>query len=234
WYEVDIGLDEGRDKPLHPTDMFLYSWDGGLNVCLDLTGSSPLTQTGTVDFVSGRAAIEVAQRKRVKYEANATEDAAAADLAVAGAALSRAEGVMRGGGAEGAVVGVGGGGGGCRDNDKLMVMRCVENTMFSGVHVVKQENLSDEDLSGEDSPRNLYITVKVTSQMNELDPYFRVRRDEPLKQLMIRWCARSDVGDYKSIRFIFDGKRINGKKTPDEIGIEDGDCIDAMMDQTSG
>nr|GEV79500.1 hypothetical protein [Tanacetum cinerariifolium] len=76
WYEVDIGFDEGRDKPLHPTDMFLYSWDGGLNVCLDLTGSSPLTQSGTIDFVSGRAAIEVAQ-----------QDAAAADLAAAGAAL---------------------------------------------------------------------------------------------------------------------------------------------------
>ncbi|GKC28560.1 retrotransposon protein, putative, ty1-copia subclass [Tanacetum coccineum] len=110
----------------------------------------------------------------------------------------------------------------------------VENTMSSGVHAVKQENLSDEDLSGEDSPKNLYITVKVTSQMNELDPYFRVRRDEPLKQLMIRWCARSDVGDYKSILFLFDGNRINEKKTPDEFGIEDGDCIDAIMDQTSG
>ncbi|GJT10833.1 small ubiquitin-related modifier, SUMO [Tanacetum coccineum] len=109
----------------------------------------------------------------------------------------------------------------------------VENTMSSGVHAVKQENLSDEDLSGEDSPKNLYITVKVTSQMNELDPYFRVRRDEPLKQLMIRWCARSDVGDYKSILFLFDGNRINEKKTPDEFGIEDGDCIDAIMDQTN-
>ncbi|GJX49345.1 hypothetical protein Tco_0276190 [Tanacetum coccineum] len=32
-------------------------------------GSSPLTQTGMVDFVSGSAVIEAAQRKRVKYEA---------------------------------------------------------------------------------------------------------------------------------------------------------------------
>ncbi|GJT52464.1 hypothetical protein Tco_0978621 [Tanacetum coccineum] len=28
--EVDIGLDGGRDKPLRPADMLLYSWDGGL------------------------------------------------------------------------------------------------------------------------------------------------------------------------------------------------------------
>ncbi|GJY33653.1 hypothetical protein Tco_0418122 [Tanacetum coccineum] len=67
--EVDIGLDGGRDKPLRPTDMLLYSWDGGLDVCVDLTGSSPLTQTGMVDFVPGRAVFDVAQRKRDKYMA---------------------------------------------------------------------------------------------------------------------------------------------------------------------
>nr|GEV41183.1 invertase inhibitor [Tanacetum cinerariifolium] len=32
--EVDIGLNEGRDKPLRLADMLLYSWDGGLDVCV--------------------------------------------------------------------------------------------------------------------------------------------------------------------------------------------------------
>nr|GEW02120.1 hypothetical protein [Tanacetum cinerariifolium] len=50
-------------------DMLLYSWDGGLDVCMELTRSSPLTQTGMADFVSGRAVIDVAQRKRGKYMA---------------------------------------------------------------------------------------------------------------------------------------------------------------------
>ncbi|GJX08356.1 hypothetical protein Tco_0196288 [Tanacetum coccineum] len=49
--------------------MLLYSWDGGLDVCVDLTGSSPLTQTGMVDFVPGRVMIDAAQRKRSKYMA---------------------------------------------------------------------------------------------------------------------------------------------------------------------
>ncbi|GJT36956.1 hypothetical protein Tco_0936821 [Tanacetum coccineum] len=65
--EVDIGLDRGRDKPLRPADMLFYSWDRGLDVCVDLTGSSALTQTGMVDFVPGRAVIDAAQRKRIKY-----------------------------------------------------------------------------------------------------------------------------------------------------------------------
>ncbi|GJZ25969.1 hypothetical protein Tco_0570222, partial [Tanacetum coccineum] len=58
--EVDIGLDGGRDKPLRPADMLLYSWDEGLYVCVDLTGSSHLTQTGMVDFVPRRAVIDAA------------------------------------------------------------------------------------------------------------------------------------------------------------------------------
>ncbi|GJR88889.1 hypothetical protein Tco_0212900 [Tanacetum coccineum] len=33
-------------------------------MCVDLTGSSPLTQTAMADFVPGQAVIDVAQRKR--------------------------------------------------------------------------------------------------------------------------------------------------------------------------
>ncbi|GKF92396.1 hypothetical protein Tco_0279115, partial [Tanacetum coccineum] len=40
-----------------------------VDVCVDLIGSSPLTQTGMVDFVHGRAVIDATHRKRVKYEA---------------------------------------------------------------------------------------------------------------------------------------------------------------------
>ncbi|GJY69255.1 hypothetical protein Tco_0472237 [Tanacetum coccineum] len=65
--EVDIGLDRGRDKPLRPADMLLYSWDRGLDVCVDLIGSSPLTQTRMVDFLPVPAVIDVAQRKRGMY-----------------------------------------------------------------------------------------------------------------------------------------------------------------------
>ncbi|GJV96568.1 putative reverse transcriptase domain-containing protein [Tanacetum coccineum] len=65
--EVDIGLGGGCDKALRPADMLLYSWDGGLDVCVDLTGSSHLTQTGMADFVPGQVVLDAAQRKRGKY-----------------------------------------------------------------------------------------------------------------------------------------------------------------------
>ncbi|GKC64699.1 hypothetical protein Tco_1097297 [Tanacetum coccineum] len=71
--EVDIGLGGGRDKPLRLADILLYSWDKGLDVCVDLTGSSPLTQTVMVDFVPGRVVIDAAHYKRVKYEAKCAD-----------------------------------------------------------------------------------------------------------------------------------------------------------------
>ncbi|GJY56579.1 hypothetical protein Tco_0455694 [Tanacetum coccineum] len=67
--EVDIGLGGGCDKPLRPANMLLYSCDEGLYVCVDLTGSSPLTQSRMVDFVPGRAVIDATHPKRVKYKA---------------------------------------------------------------------------------------------------------------------------------------------------------------------
>ncbi|GKB17795.1 hypothetical protein Tco_0851718 [Tanacetum coccineum] len=59
--EVDIVLSGGGDKPLRPADMLLYSWDGVLDVCVDLTGSSPLTQTRMIGFVPSRAVIDASQ-----------------------------------------------------------------------------------------------------------------------------------------------------------------------------
>ncbi|GKC04979.1 hypothetical protein Tco_0996589, partial [Tanacetum coccineum] len=41
--------------------MLLYSWDGG-DVCVDLTWSSPLTQTGLADFVPGHAVSDAAHQ----------------------------------------------------------------------------------------------------------------------------------------------------------------------------
>nr|GEU42604.1 RNA-directed DNA polymerase, eukaryota, nucleotide-binding alpha-beta plait domain protein [Tanacetum cinerariifolium] len=62
--EVDIGLGGGCDKALRLADMLLYSCDEGLDVYVDLIGSSPLTQTRMVDFVPGRVVIDATHHKQ--------------------------------------------------------------------------------------------------------------------------------------------------------------------------
>ncbi|KAL6511201.1 hypothetical protein OROHE_020570 [Orobanche hederae] len=65
--EVDIGLRDGSDRCLRPADLLLYAWDRGRDVCVDLTGSSPLTRSGMLDFVPGQVVAQAAKRKCVKY-----------------------------------------------------------------------------------------------------------------------------------------------------------------------
>ncbi|KAH9728794.1 Small ubiquitin-related modifier 1 [Citrus sinensis] len=40
--------------------------------------------------------------------------------------------------------------------------------------------------------------------------------------------------ELNSIAFLFDGRRLRGEQTPDELEMEDGDEIDAMLHQTGG
>ena len=65
--EVDIGLVDESGRSLRPADLFLYAWDRGQDVCVDLTGSSPLTRSGLSDFVPGQVVVEAAKRKCAKY-----------------------------------------------------------------------------------------------------------------------------------------------------------------------
>lgn len=78
---------------------------------------------------------------------------------------------------------------------------------------VKQEHDDSTDQSSE-------INVKVISLMNELDLHFRIKRDEPPKQLFIKWSVRADIKDYNTIRFLVDGKRVKKDQTPDQVGPE--------------
>jgi len=47
------------------------------------------------------------------------------------------------------------------------------------------------------------------------------------------YCQRKAL-QLNSVRFIFDGARLKGEQTPDDYEMEDGDCIEAMMEQVGG
>uniref|UniRef100_A0A2C9W982 Small ubiquitin-related modifier n=1 Tax=Manihot esculenta TaxID=3983 RepID=A0A2C9W982_MANES len=63
--------------------------------------------------------------------------------------------------------------------------------------------------------------------------FFRIKRSTQLKKLMNAYCDRQSV-EMNSIAFLFDGRRLRGEQTPDELEMEDGDEIDAMLHQTGG
>lgn len=77
-----------------------------------------------------------------------------------------------------------------------------------------------------------HINLKVKGQDGN-EVFFRIKRSTQLKKLMNAYCDRQSV-DFNAIAFLFDGRRLRGEQTPDELEMEDGDEIDAMLHQTGG
>ncbi|KAA8524746.1 hypothetical protein F0562_011169 [Nyssa sinensis] len=80
--------------------------------------------------------------------------------------------------------------------------------------------------------QSTHITIKVKAQDGS-EVMFKIKRSTQLKKLMKAYCDRQSV-EPNSIAFLFDGRRIRGEQTPDELEMEDDDEIDAMLHQTGG
>eukprot|EP00922_Rhytidocystis_sp_ex-Travisia-forbesii_P000763 GHVS01001106.1.p1 GENE.GHVS01001106.1~~GHVS01001106.1.p1 ORF type:complete len:157 (+),score=60.42 GHVS01001106.1:206-676(+) len=77
-----------------------------------------------------------------------------------------------------------------------------------------------------------HLQLKVRSPDGS-EVYFKIKKRTKLEKLMNAYCNRLGQSP-DAVRFLFDGERVKGDKTPDELGIEDGDVIDAMVQQVGG
>ncbi|XP_071907580.1 small ubiquitin-related modifier 1 isoform X2 [Coffea arabica] len=73
-----------------------------------------------------------------------------------------------------------------------------------------------------------HVRVKDGSEV-----FFRIKRSTQLKKLINAYCERQSV-ELGSMVFLFDGQRLQGEQTPEQVSMEDGDEIDAMLHQTGG
>ncbi|KAF7039392.1 hypothetical protein CFC21_049395 [Triticum aestivum] len=87
---------------------------------------------------------------------------------------------------------------------------------------------ADEDKKPAGDGGGAHINLKDGNEV-----FFRIKRSTQLKKLMNAYCDRQSV-DLNSIAFLFDGRRLRGEQTPDELEMEEGDEIDAMLHQTGG
>ncbi|RUS16778.1 ubiquitin-related domain-containing protein [Endogone sp. FLAS-F59071] len=77
-----------------------------------------------------------------------------------------------------------------------------------------------------------HINLKVVgSDHNEV--FFKIKRTTQLKKLMEAYCDRQGKTT-NSVRFLYDGIRIQPTNTPNELEMEDGDSIDVMVEQIGG
>ena len=93
-----------------------------------------------------------------------------------------------------------------------------------------EEHQGTQDVKTEDP--NAPINVKVVASNGE-EVFFKIKRSTKLSKLQGAYANKvgKEVG---SIRFLYDGARINDDDTPATLDMEDNDTIDVMVEQVGG
>ncbi|KAG6329653.1 hypothetical protein ID866_9435, partial [Astraeus odoratus] len=90
----------------------------------------------------------------------------------------------------------------------------------------EQSSQQQGDIKTED--QNAPINVKVVSSTGD-EVFFKIKRNTKLSKLQGAYANK--VGkDVNSIRFLYDGNRINEDDTPASLDMEDNDTIDVMVE----
>merc|ERR1712123_550222 len=97
---------------------------------------------------------------------------------------------------------------------------------YSATH--RQRTIFEENMGDETE----YIKLKVVGQdSNEI--HFRVKMTTQMGKLKKSYSERVGV-PVSSLRFLFDGRRINDDETPKQLEMEQDDVIEVYQEQTGG
>ncbi|KAK3996458.1 ubiquitin-related domain-containing protein [Cladorrhinum sp. PSN332] len=76
-----------------------------------------------------------------------------------------------------------------------------------------------------------HLNIKVTDNNNEV--FFKIKRSTKLEKLMSAFCERQGKS-VTSVRFLFEGQRVQPTDTPDTLEMQDGDCLEVHQEQVGG
>ncbi|KAG0640116.1 ubiquitin-related domain-containing protein [Tuber brumale] len=76
-----------------------------------------------------------------------------------------------------------------------------------------------------------HLNIKVTDGNNEV--FFKIKRTTQLKKLMDAFCDRQGKTP-NSVRFLFDGTRVQGGDSPESLDMQDGDTLEVHQEQIGG
>lgn len=62
---------------------------------------------------------------------------------------------------------------------------------------------------------------------------YKLKKTAPLRRLIAAYCQRNGISQ-DSVRFLFDGNRINGEDTPAHLEMENDSQIDVAVEQKGG
>ncbi|KZZ94826.1 Small ubiquitin-related modifier, SUMO [Moelleriella libera RCEF 2490] len=95
--------------------------------------------------------------------------------------------------------------------------------------------MSNEDRTSQEhteAPANTeHLNIKVTDNNNEV--FFKIKRSTKLEKLMNAFCERQGKS-ISSVRFLFEGSRVQPTDTPDALEMTDGDTLEVHQEQVGG
>lgn len=75
------------------------------------------------------------------------------------------------------------------------------------------------------------LNIKVTDNNNEV--FFKIKRNTKLEKLMLAFCERQAKA-LNSVRFLFEGQRVQPTDTPETLEMADGDTLEVHQEQVGG
>lgn len=99
-------------------------------------------------------------------------------------------------------------------------------------------SMSDSEVNQEAKPEvkpevkpETHINLKVSDGSSEI--FFKIKKTTPLRRLMEAFAKRQGK-EMDSLRFLYDGIRIQADQTPEDLDMEDNDIIEAHREQIGG
>lgn len=96
--------------------------------------------------------------------------------------------------------------------------------------VINQLGGADEGVKKEGGSESINLVVK--NQSGD-EVHFKVKSTTRFEKIMKAYCEKKGI-DVNTIKFVFDGKRIEKEQSPAGLDMEDGDTVDAIIEQLGG
>ncbi|CAD5123423.1 DgyrCDS11772 [Dimorphilus gyrociliatus] len=92
--------------------------------------------------------------------------------------------------------------------------------------------MSDAAPEKNDKGDKEFIKLRVVGQDNS-EVHFKVKMSTTMAKLKKTYAERQGVS-VQTLRFLFDGRRINDDETPAQLDMEEDDVIEVYQEQTGG
>ncbi|KAH7359096.1 ubiquitin-related domain-containing protein [Plectosphaerella cucumerina] len=95
----------------------------------------------------------------------------------------------------------------------------------------ENENGSPAGAQPNEAANAEHLNIKVTDNNNEV--FFKIKRSTKLEKLMNAFCDRQGKAP-ATVRFVFEGQRVQPTDTPDALEMADGDTLEVYQEQVGG